>query len=120
MSCLSELRGLGAINDDLKEMDARLIGVSVDPPEKSREVADRLKLPFPLLSDSQHELIAALGLVHKGGGPDGGDIALPAQVLVDPSGRILWEYVAGRIQSRLSEGQVLEHVRKALNDRPDI
>ena len=36
-----------------------MVAISVDKPEKSRELAASLKIPFPLLSDADHKVIDA-------------------------------------------------------------
>lgn len=119
MSCLAELRGLGAVYEDLERLGVRLVAVSVDPPRQSRDVVRRGQLPFSILSDEQRTVTRALGLVHRGGGPDGSDIALPAHLLLDRTRRVRWRYVADRIQNRLSPETVLENVRTVLeNEAP--
>ncbi len=109
-----ELRGLGAISNDLEKLGVRLLAVSVDPPERSREIVKRLKLPFPILSDKNTRLTQEMGLLHKSGGPGGVDIAIPAHVLIGTDRRIRWKYVSKRIHDRLAANEVLEHVRSAL------
>ncbi|MBK1669792.1 peroxiredoxin [Rhodovibrio sodomensis] len=39
-----------------------LFGLSTQPPEEQREAAERLHLPFPLISDAELRLVAALDL----------------------------------------------------------
>jgi len=120
MTCRTELRGFEAINDDLTAMGVTLVAISVDPPERSRDVVERDGLPFSILADERMDVIGSLGLVHRGGGPGrseipgGSDIAIPAHVLVDADGRVLWKYVSDRIQNRLVPRDVLEHVRASL------
>ncbi len=114
MTCLSELRGLGAITADLQALGVRTLAISVDPPAQSRRVVERQHLPFPILADEQRQVIRALGLLHAGGAPNGDDIALPALILLDPGGRIRWRYVADRIQNRLDEQRVLVTIREQL------
>jgi len=41
---------------------ARVLGLSAQPLEELRELAERLELPYPLLSDPDLRLAAALGL----------------------------------------------------------
>ena len=114
MNCQVELRGLGAINDELSQLGVKLVAVSVDPPERSRALAERLRLPYPILSDASGDLIGPLGLWHRGGGPGGSDIALPAQVLIDRNHRVRWKHTAERIHDRLPADRVLATVRAAI------
>jgi peroxiredoxin len=118
MSCQAELRGLGAINEDLAKLGVKLVAVSVDPPRRSRDVVQRGRLPFPILADEQRSVTSSLGLLHQGGGVDRSDIALPSHVLIDRERRIRWRYVADRIQNRLDAERVLESVRAALANKP--
>jgi peroxiredoxin len=50
---LAELRAVGV---------GQVFGISTQPTEEQREAAQRLHLPFPLLSDAEGRLTAALGL----------------------------------------------------------
>ncbi len=81
--CRSELRGLGAIREELDQLGVRLFAVSVDSQEDARRLAIREGLRFPILCDTEREVIGAYGLRHEGGGLDGSDIAIPAHVLID-------------------------------------
>jgi len=58
----------------------------VDPPAKSREMANKLSLPFPILSDPDHKVISDFGVL------DGG-LARPSTFVVDRGGVIQWSYV---------------------------
>lgn len=40
---------------DLKKKNAIIVGISRDKPETQKKWADKYKLPFPLLSDPEHE-----------------------------------------------------------------
>lgn len=114
MLCRTELRGFEAINDELAAMGVTLVAISVDSPERSREVVERDGLAFSILADERFDVIEPLGLVHRGGGPGGSNIAIPAHVLVDADGRVLWKYVSDRVQNRLAPRDVLGHVRSAM------
>lgn len=86
----------------------------MDAPRDSKQVVKRTSLPFDILADQDRSLLSDLGLVHKGGGLDGSDIALPSIMLVNAERRILWQYRSTRIQDRLSPEDVLDHVRRAV------
>ena len=47
---------------ELQAAGARVFGLSTQDPAYQREMADRLELPFPVLSDERLELTQALGL----------------------------------------------------------
>src|SRR5215210_257169 len=47
---------------ELRELGAQVVGVSAQPLEDQREVADRLGLPHPVVADPQLRLAEALGL----------------------------------------------------------
>lgn len=108
---MSELRGLGAVHNAMKALGGRLVAISVDPPEKSREVIRRNALPFAILSDADATVIRNYGVVHTGGGERGEDIAIPALFLVDRDGRIVWRRVAVRIQDRPDPQEIIAVIR---------
>ena len=54
--------------------------VSVDPPERSRALAEQLALPFPLLCDPAREVVKAWGLYNR---EEKGGIAYPATFVLD-------------------------------------
>jgi peroxiredoxin Q/BCP len=45
----------------LRDADVAVIGISPDRPAKLREFRDKYALPFPLLSDPDHSVLAAYG-----------------------------------------------------------
>ena len=116
--CVAELRGLGAVDEELAGKGGRLLAIAVDAPHDARRVAQRNNLAFPLLCDTQREVVRAYGLLHEAGGPDGADIAVPAVVLIEPAeagqsgGRVVWRFMSRRIQDRLHPDDVLAAVRR--------
>lgn len=67
----------------------------VDDPAKNGALAERLGLEFPVLSDPELSTIRAWGVEHEGK-----DIALPATLVVDRSGKIAWAYVGDNPRDR--------------------
>jgi len=47
---------------ELQALGAEVMGLSVQTPEYQKEMADRLHLPFPVLSDAQYQFQKALNL----------------------------------------------------------
>src|SRR5436190_10567175 len=85
--CPTEIAAFGKRNRDFEDREARVLGVSTDNEyvhlawRKSHP--DLQGLPFPMLSDLKHELVNALGILHKGEG-----VAMRATFIVDPEGVI--------------------------------
>lgn len=108
---MSELRGLGEVNAELTRRGGRLFAVSADPPAEARRVVEGNGLDFAILCDTGGEVIESYRVVHRGGGPGGGDIPVPALVLIDRNGLIVWTRVAARIQDRPRPDEVLAAVK---------
>lgn len=88
-----------------------MLAVCTDKPADSKRVVERYKIPFDILSDPDAKFIRQLGLVFQE--PMGrGDIALPANFLVDKNGKVAWRYISSHVQMRVDPALVLEEVRK--------
>jgi peroxiredoxin len=74
--------------------------VSVDPPEASRRLKDRLRSRFTFLSDPEGVLLDGIGIRHRGGRNDGMDIAYPTALLVDAGGRVRWIFQSHTYRER--------------------
>jgi peroxiredoxin len=68
----------------------RVVAISVDPVEASRVLGEKAGLTFPLLSDPEQKVIRPYDLLHIRGGPQGANIARPAEFLLDPTGTVRW------------------------------
>lgn len=60
--CTQEACGFRDHHAELRELGAAVYGISTEPTDRQRELAARLELPFPLLSDAEHALTDALRL----------------------------------------------------------
>jgi peroxiredoxin len=83
------------------------VAISVDAPEVSRNLAGKAGYTFPLLSDPNTEVIRRYNLLHKGGGPEGADIARPAEFLVDRSGVVRWVNFTEDVRVRAKADEML-------------
>ena len=88
------------------------MAISVDTPELSRNLAAKAGYTFPILSDPQAETIRRYNLLHKGGGPEGSDIARPAEFLVDSSGTVRWTNFTEDIRIRAKADEMLAAARE--------
>ena len=82
--------------------------MSVDSPEESAKLVDKLNLDFPILSDPDARVIGEWGLVHEGGKPGGGVIARPGIFLVDGDGTISWRNLTEDYRVRVRPEHLLE------------
>jgi peroxiredoxin len=87
------------------------VAISVDSPEQSRDLCKKAGYAFPLLSDPNAETIGRYGILHKGAGENGHDIARPAEFLVDRTGTVRWRNLTGDFRIRARPEQMLEAAR---------
>ena len=93
---------------DFAARGIRVVAISVDPPEVNRRHWQKLGFTYTFLSDPQAEVIQRYDLVHKGGGPNGTDIARPADFLLDSTGTIRWVNLTESVFVRARPEQVLK------------
>jgi len=102
---------LRSFQQRLSDFDARgirIVGISVDPPEINRRQSQKRGYTFPLLSDPNAEVIRRYDVLHPGAGPKGGDIARPAEFLIDSNGMVRWVNLTENIAVRAGPEQVLD------------
>ncbi len=106
---MSELQGLQRHIAEFEKRNCKVLAVSVDPPELSRErVARPLHLSYAILSDVRREVIEKYRIVHRGAGAGGSDVARPAEFLIDPQGVIRWTEFTENWRIRARPEQILE------------
>ena len=83
------------------------MAISVDPPTVSRDLSQKAGYTFTILSDPDMAAIRSYHLLHVGGGPEGHDIARPAEFLVDRSKIVRWTNFAEDIRVRARADEML-------------
>jgi peroxiredoxin len=97
------------MQNKLDEAGIRIVGISVDPPEKTREyMIQKAGYTFTFLSDPKLETIGRYDLIHAHEIASGADIARPAEFLIDPSGTVRWRMVTENFFVITQPEQVLE------------
>jgi len=85
----------------------QIAAISVDSSEESRKLSASQGYTYPFLSDGKAEVIRRFGVLHARGGPDGHDIARPAEFLIDRTRTIRWVNLTDDIRVRARPGIVL-------------
>jgi len=88
------------------------VAISVDSPAISRNLASKAGYTFPILSDPNAEAIRRYDLLHQGGGPDGHDIARPAEFLVDSSRTVRWTNFTEDVRVRARADEMLAAAKR--------
>jgi peroxiredoxin len=92
---------------DFAKRGIRVVAISVDPPDVSRQHAQKLGLNYTFLSDTKADVVRRYDLLHAGGGPKGSDIARPAEFLLDNTGTVRWVNLTESAAVRARPEQVL-------------
>ena len=88
------------------------MAISVDAPEVSRNLSQKAGYTFTILSDPDTAVIRQYHLLHAGGGPDGHDIARPAEFLVDRNEVVRWANFTEDIRVRARADEMLAAARQ--------
>ena len=93
----------------LSEAGIRVVAISVDKPEITRDMmVQKAGYTFTFLSDPKLEAIRRYDLAHAGEIASGADIARPAEFLIDPSGTVRWRMVTENFFKHALPEQLLE------------
>lgn len=106
---------LCAVRDDWsgwEALDADVYGISVDSPFVTRRFREELGLPFPLLSDFNHDVGAAYGVLYEDYFGLRG-VARRAAFVIGADGRVSYAWVGERDDVLPDFDAVREAVRRA-------
>ena len=93
-TCTSEMVTFRDRLDDLEAAGASLYGVSIDSPFSLAEFADRNGLNFPLVGDTERELVDAYDVRTDFAAADLDGVAKRAVFVVDADGTVTYAWVA--------------------------
>ena len=112
--CRTELGEIQKHYGAIAERGVDVVAISVDPPEVSAGLRERLGSTIEFVSDPDGTLMDALGVRDAGGRPAGaaagrpsGDVFLPTTFLLDERRRVRWVYRPDTYRVRATPGQVL-------------
>ena len=101
---MAEFRDLA---EDFRGLGVQIAALAVDSPEQSDRVRRQYELPFPILCDTQKEVVRAWGLYNA---DEKGGIAVPAVVLVGRDRRIRLSRIEG-VATRVRGADLLRFLR---------
>jgi peroxiredoxin len=93
--------------EDFRAAGAELVAISVDDAARAEPVRHELGIKFPLLCDTQREVVKAYGLLNT---RENGGIAFPASFVIDRD-RVVRFRALEDVASRVSVDQLLGLVR---------
>jgi peroxiredoxin len=115
--CVADLRLWSERHEGLRELGLRLVGVSHDSVEELNKFKRGRDWDMTLVADPDLEIIRRYNLQNHNFTPKGGpfrDMAIPATILIDADGKVLWMSQASDFRVRLHPDKVLAEVRAAL------
>ena len=98
---------MAADYNKLKAAGADVVAISVDKPEKSKELGDKLRIPFPILSDVDHKVIDAYGLYNAEG-----KISKPATLVLDSKAIVRWSFFEEDYKVRPLDDVIFEELKR--------
>jgi len=116
---VTELGELRQHWQDILDRRVGVVAVSVDPPDVSERLRQRLGLAIRFLSDERGTLMDALHVRHRNGMPpsfithratDGRDLFLSTTFLLDAEGVIRWVYRPDTYRVRAPAREVLRAI----------
>jgi peroxiredoxin len=93
--CTAEMCALRDSIDQLRDLGANVVGVSVDGPFANKFFVQNRHLNFPVLSDYRRDTIRRYGIVMKNLGPlEGYDAAKRSVFILDEEGKVIYRWVS--------------------------
>ncbi len=93
--CETELCTFRDSLSSFNDMNAKVFGISVDPPFSQAEFASRNELNFPVLSDFNRAATSAYGVeLHDLAGIEGYTVAQRSVFVIDGDGVVRWSWIS--------------------------
>jgi peroxiredoxin len=118
--CVADLRLWNEQRGELRALGLTLVAVSHDTVEDLQQFKRKHGWDVKLVADPALEIIRRYNLQNHNFTPKGGpfrDMAIPASILIDTDGKVLWMSQATDFRVRQRPAKVLAAVRAALHGR---
>ena len=86
-----------------------ILAISNEDQKRGAKLKEKLDLPFPLLADSERQIIQAYGVFHHNE-PKGRPISRPATFVLDTEGVIRYRYVGDSPPDRPAAEAILDAI----------
>jgi peroxiredoxin len=132
--CNLELKALQGINEELKQLGAKLIAVSPQSPDASMSTKEKNELEFEVLSDNSNLIAKEYGLVFSlaeeirpiylsfgidlpaTNKEDSYEIPMPATYVINKNKEIIFSFIDEDYTKRCEPQDILEAIRKNSNN----
>jgi peroxiredoxin Q/BCP len=108
--CTLEARGFQRDLEAYRQLDAQIVGVSVDPVEKNAQFCSEEKLDFYMLSDKGGQVSKLYGSALSV--PGFGTFSNRQTYIIDPKGKIRWIFTDVESKIARHSGEVLEKLKE--------
>ncbi len=114
--CTAEMCALRDSLDQLRDLGANVIGISVDGPFANKFFIQNRHLNFPVLSDYKRDVIKRYGIVMKNLGPlEDYDAAKRSVFILDSSGSVVYRWVSDNPLVEPNYDEIKEALKKSTN-----
>ena len=112
--CTAEMCALRDSLDQLRDLGANVVGISVDGPFANKFFVQNRHLNFPVLSDYRREVIKKYGIVMSKLGPmEGYDAAKRSVFILDENGKVIYRWVSDNPLVEPNYNEIKDALKKA-------
>lgn len=112
--CTAEMCALRDSLDQLRDLGANVVGVSVDGPFANKFFVNNRHLNFPVLSDYRRDTIKKYGIVMNRLGPlEGYDAAKRSVFILDETGKVIYRWVSDNPLIEPNYNEIKDALKKA-------
>lgn len=108
MYCRAQFVELTSHIEELNELNAQVLAVSVDDLRAASYIVESLGVPFPILYNPDADVVREYGVYNLL--RDG--LAAPSTFMIDQEGIIRWKYIGRGIDDRPSSRELLDQLRR--------
>lgn len=115
-TCTAEMCALRDSLDQLRDLGANVIGISVDGPFANKFFVQNRHLNFPVLSDYKRDVIRKYGIVmNRLGSLKDYDAAKRSVFILDESGKVIYRWVTDNPTIEPNYDEIKDALKKARN-----